>query len=124
MMSVNTLANSVTETLPEWVFDLDYGPWNYGNHIGSCSDSSWFGWKSGNAIGSISIILYGKGHAILTFGNCWSTGLVKLFLNGSEIISVGPNNIKTIEFDFENSQLKLEEHHTGIIPEMSLAVSI
>ena len=98
-MNVNRLANSVTDTVPEWVFDLEYGPWNVGNNIGSCSDSSWFGFKNGYAIGSIIIMLYGQGHASLTFGNCWNSGLVKLFLNGSEIISVGPNNIKTIEFD-------------------------
>ena len=115
MMNVNRLANSVTDTLPEWVFDLEFGSWNVGGNVGSCGDSSWFGFKNGNAIGSISIMLYGQGHASLTFGNCWNSGEVKLFLNGSEIISAGPNSIENIEFDFENSQLKLEEHHIGII---------
>ena len=115
MINVNRLANSVTNKLPEWVFDLEIGSWNFGGNIGSCGDSSWWGFREGNAIGSISIMLYGKGYASLTFGNCWKTGEVKLFLNDSVITSVGPNSIQTVEFYFEHSQFKLEEHHTGII---------
>ena len=75
MINVNRLANSVTNKLPEWVFDLEIGSWNFGGNIGSCGDSSWWGFREGNAIGSISIMLYGKGYASLTFGK---VGLVEV----------------------------------------------
>ena len=115
MNRVNNLKNAATDTLPGWYFDLSHDTWNYENSVGSCDSGPWFGWKSYELVGSISILLYGQGSASLTFGNCWDTGVVKLFLNDSEISSVGPHSQKTVVFDFDNTNMKLEEHDVGII---------
>ena len=111
---MNNLKNSQSATVTGWMFDLDSGPWNYGN-IGTCGDASWFGWKTGAAIGTISTILYGNGNASLTFGNCWNTGQVKLFLDGNEISSASSNSLITSEFEFKDSNIRFEEHNTAII---------
>ena len=114
MYRLNNLKTSTTDTVLGWHFDLTNGPWNDGN-LGSCDSGPWFGFKTGELIGSISTTLYGQGHASLTFGNCWDTGIVKLFLNESEISSVGPHSQKTVGFYFDNTIMKVEEHDTGII---------
>ena len=84
-------------------------------NFGTCAEGSWIGYKSGDAIGSISSTLHGTGMASITFGNCWETGEVKLLIDGNVISSAGPHSIITSEFQFENSNMKLEEHNTGII---------
>ena len=53
---------------------------------------------------------------MLYFGNCWITGVVKVYLNGSERESARPGEFKLVSFDF-NGELKLEicELNTAII---------
>ena len=116
MQTINSLKNSDSATVAEWNFDLDKGPWNYdATGLGTCSDGSWFGWKNGDEIGIISSTLHGTGTASITFGNCWETGEVRLIIDGNVISSAGPKSLITSEFQFENSNIKLEEHNTGII---------
>ena len=59
--------------------------------------------------------MYGQGTASLKFGNCWDTGVVKLFVDGNEISSVGPHSEQTVIFDFNNTTIQIEEHDSGII---------
>ena len=60
--------------------------------------------------------LHGKGKGKLDFGNCWSTGFVKLFLNDLEIESAGPGEFKVAMFDYDdNSKLEIQEVDTAII---------
>ena len=63
---------------------------------------AWFGWKSGNGVGSISTTLTAaSGRGQLSFGNCWDNGNVKVYLDGNEISAAGPNTQKVVEFDFQ-----------------------
>ena len=72
-----------------------------------------------NRIGRISkflIILTRFRTALITFGNCWKKGLVRLYINGNEVYTVHSNILVTIEFDFKNGdKLELKEHYIGII---------
>ena len=119
MAAINSLKNSDSATVAGWNFDLDRGPWNFDvsalGNSGSCGDAPWFGWKDAEEVGIISTTLYGTGTASITFGNCWVTGEVKLVIDGNVISSAGPNSLKTSEFQFEDSNIKLEEHNTAII---------
>ena len=86
-----------------------------GGNFGTCGGGSWIGFKYGDAIGSISSTLHGAGTASITFGNCWQTGEVKLVIDGNVISSAGPHSMITTEFQFEDSNIKLEEHNSAII---------
>ena len=59
----------------------------------------------------------GSGHAKIDFGNCFSDGVVKLFLDGNEIASAGGNEFNVVkEFDYtDGSELKLFETGNGVI---------
>ena len=59
--------------------------------------------------------MYGQGTASLKFGNCWDTGVVKLFVDGNEISSVGPHSEQTVIFDFVNNTTIQIEEDSGII---------
>jgi hypothetical protein len=52
--------------------------------------TNWYGWTNDAPVCSISTSLVGKGLALLYFGNCWNTGVVKVLLDGAEIGSAGP----------------------------------
>ena len=92
---------SETNIVPGWDLNVNDGIWN-GGYFGNC-DKGWFGWGDQEAIGTISTTLYGQGSSFITFGNCWMTGVVKLFANGSEISSAGPNSQITVALDFDNT---------------------
>ena len=117
MEKVNSLKHNKEQSVPGWTFDLISGPWNSDpSNYGTCSGSPWFGWGHRVSQGSIKTTLYGSGHASLTFGNCWTTGTVNLYLDGTKISSAGPNSMKTATFDYSNgNELKLDEINTGII---------
>ena len=72
----------------------------------------WYGWNGNAEVGSISTMLYktskcGK----LDFGNCWTTGTVRVYLAGELIGEAGPNTpSQIIEFAIpENSQLEFKD---------------
>ena len=53
---------------------------------------------------------------MLYFGNCWKTGVVKVYLNGSERESARPGEFKMVSFDFNGeSKLEIHELNTAII---------
>ena len=63
-------------------------------------DQAWYGWKGHAGVGSVSTTLTASGRAELSFGNCWDAGTVKVYLDGTEIASAGPELHKTVAFDF------------------------
>ena len=81
-----------------------------------CSGASWFGWKGGNAVGSILTILHGSGNAILDFGNCYKGGIVVAYKNGEEIASVGASSTHKVEFEYsDGDEIKISELDKAII---------
>ena len=70
---INNIKSAKTNKVSGWIFDIDRGPcpWNcfYLNStkIGTCGNSSWFGWKDGSPVGSISTRLYGNGYVLKFF---------------------------------------------------------
>ena len=115
MEKVNSLKGNKEQSVSGWTFDLNNGPWNDAPWD-YCSVAPWFGWKSNDKVGSIKTTLYGIGYASLTFGNCWTTGTVNLYLDGAIIDSAGPGSMKTAIFDYSNgNELKLDETNEGII---------
>ena len=118
MEKVNSLKGNKEESVSGWTFALDYGPWNRdpSDYGGICPGSPWFGWSYGPSIGYMKTTLDGSGHASLTFGNCWTTGTVNLYLDGIKIASAQATSVKTVTFDYSNGyELKLDEVDAGII---------
>jgi len=87
----------------------------YSNSISTCPN--WHTFASGTPSCYIKTTLNGNGRAKIDFGNCYSNGVAKLFLDGNEIASAGasePNIVK--EFDFtDGSELMLTEESYGVI---------
>ena len=59
----------------------------------------------------LSTYLNGSAQGQLEFGNCWSAGTVKVYLNGEEIGSANPNTLnKKIVFDYtDGSKLEIKD---------------
>ena len=112
MDKVNILKHNKEKSVSGWTFDLGYGSFN--SEFASCSP--WFGYNYGQSVGSIKTTLSGSGgQASLTFGNCWPTGTVNLYLDGTKISSAGNNSMKTATFDYSNgNELKLDEISSNI----------
>ena len=108
-----------------WTIDIDSDSDFYTEKF--CSKwgtNYWYGFKQGNAIGSISTIFKGRGRARLDFGNCWTTGTVKVHLDGT-FIAFAPGNTpsKTVEVYFNiGSILKITEENSAIISYNSLHI--
>ena len=108
---------------PEWNIDCDAGVWDQGsrNFAGQMC-SNWYGWTSGNPIGSITTTFNGIGRAKLDFGNCWRWDTVTATLDGTVIATASGNTPSMkVEFDFHiGSILKITEN--GIIQFNSLNI--
>ena len=60
--------------------------------------------------------LFGTGNVVLRFGNCWKTGVVKVYLDGSEIETAGPGEFKVVSFEYnDGSVLEISEFNIAII---------
>ena len=83
----------------------------------SATCPNWHTFASGSHTCFIKTTLHGSGHAKIDFGNCYTDGVSKLFLDGNEIASAGANQANVVkEFDFtDGSELKLTEEGSGVI---------
>ena len=99
-----------TTNIPGWDIDC---PKRKHYHI--CQN--WYCYKSREEVGSIKTTLSGNGRAKLNFGNCWTSGVVKVFLDNIEIASATSGTASTtVEFDYnDGNELKLVEENVGII---------
>ena len=126
---VSKMIISEEKDVTGWNIDVSSGKWQYpasSNVYEQCGNGhAWYGWSGGANVGSISTILKGNGRAKLNFGNCWNTGIVKVYLDDIEIGSAD-NNVpsKDIEFDFQQGNvLKLrDEGPNSVIQLNSLEV--
>ena len=110
-----------------WELNVDRGQWtsfvNWPIAAPLCNYNSWFGLLNDDANGYIKTKLEGAGTARLDFGNCWTSGTVKVLLDGIEIDSATsstPNKI--VEFRFNSSELEIREEDIGILVYNSLEV--
>ena len=110
-----------------WEFNIDSGQWtsfiNWPKMAPQCNFNSWFGLLNDDDNGYIKTKLEGFGTARLDFGNCWTSGTVKVLLDGIEIDSATnstPNKI--VEFRFNSSELEIREEDIGILVFNSLQV--
>ena len=75
-----------------------------------------YAWSEGDPVCSLSTTLVGNGKASLDFGNCWSDGIVKVYLDGIEIGFAKPEESQLASFSYtDGSKLEVKELNTGII---------
>ena len=108
--------NFHTEEVLNWKINCKKGSWSNDNVVDAVC-MSWYCWEHDIPVGSISTELNGNGRGRLDFGNCWKTGIVRVFLAGNEIAQASANTQSTvIEFDFNSGdELKIVEESIGII---------
>ena len=106
-----------------WNADVDYSngeDWRKA-HERSCSSDTFYGYRGGGSVGSVSAIFKGSGKGNLSYGNCYETGNVIVSLNGVEIHRSKSNSKKEVSFQYKRGYvLKIEEHETAIIKLYSL----
>ena len=110
LSKLSDIVGSQSEIIPGWTNDgLEGGPWRlpkWKNVWEKCGEGSgWYGWKPHGGVGSISTTFTASGRAELSFGNCWDAGTVKVYLDGTEIASAGPELHKTVAFDFNTGSV-------------------
>ena len=103
-----------------WEFNVDRGQWNswinWPKVAPQCNLNSYLGLLNDDANGYIKTKLEGFGTARLDFGNCWTSGTVKVLLDGIEIASAPANTpSKIVEFVFNSSELEIREEDIGIL---------
>ena len=119
----NLLEFKSTTTVNGWTIDGNAGVWT----TPWLDCQNWYGWATVDAdtpVGSISTILSGSGRARLDFGNCHSSGTVKVFLDGQEIGSADaliPHTVVEFNF-FPGSELTISEHDVAVIQFNSLQI--
>ena len=103
-----------TSNVPYWDIDANKGVWT-GHFKDRCEN--WYGYMDYGEIGSIKITLSGHGRAKLNFGNCYTSGIVKVFLDNTEIATAsGDEKTKTVEFAYsDGNELKLTEDFAIIV---------
>ena len=81
----------------------------------TCDDgNTWYGFTSGEPVGSIWTTFQGTGNGTLSFGNCFGNafGNVKVFLNEKVIAEATSKQRKEISFDYSvGDVLKIGEYH-------------
>jgi hypothetical protein len=106
-----------------WSADLDYSNGNDWNkaHERDCSTATFYGYRGGNLVGSVSANFKGSGQGTLSYGNCYKTGYVMVSMNGVEIGRSTTNSQDLVKFQYRRGDvLKIEEFDTAIIKLYSL----
>ena len=82
-----------------WIFHVSHSGMLL--HGDRCGNNGWFGFCSGNYVGSIYATFIGSGTARLIYGNCWSNNDVSVYLNHKKISSAyGNETEEKINFNF------------------------
>ena len=95
-----------------WNFDFtDDSATHTGVGSECVSHKIWYGWSGGNAVGTFSATLEGSGEATIDFGNCWSAGVVNLYLDDTKLAtaSVGQKSMGFIFSFTPGSVLKIKD---------------
>ena len=108
-----------------WMIDTDYSnkqDWEQMNvQKEMCEQTdTFYGYKEGMRVGSVSAFFKGSGKGILKYGNCNSTGYVTMSLNGLEIDWTTDTNygddVGLVSFQYKRDDfLEIKEQNMGII---------
>ena len=89
-----------------------------------CGSDTFWGYNYGRKVGRISYIFKGDGEARLNFGNCFTKGTAKVYLNGNKIGLAKRKENKQIKFAYTTGDtLKIKEVGTGIFIIHALKIS-
>ena len=88
-----------------------------------CKTETFWGYKYGPAVGKISYIFKGDGKASLEFGNCFTRGMAKVYLNKDLIASTRGENTEKVFAYKKGDILMIKEVDTGIFIIHSLKIS-
>ena len=95
---------------------------------GYCGNETFWGYQENAAIGYVKATFKGSGTGTLDFGNCYTKGKTRVYLNNRRIAEVsiggdvrGGGKSKVISFDYKKGDvLKITEEEVGIIKINSL----
>ena len=97
-----------------WEFNVDVSMKEA--EIPNCGGETWFGWTGFEPVGSIKMVLEGYGLATMNFGNCYTQGVVNVYLNGDLLSSASANvKNKIVKFSFSNGDVLNITEEYGII---------
>ena len=105
-----------------WNVEVDYhnvGDKNKENQR-NCGVDTFYGYKGGNRVGSVSAAFKGSGKGLLQYGNCYKTGFVVVSLNDIEIDRTKANAASGysiyVSFQYKRGDvIKIEEQESAII---------
>ena len=63
--------------------------------------AKWYGWSDHSHVGTLVAVLKGSGEVTLSFGNCWDSGKVNVYLDTALMATAPPksnNVVKTFSF--------------------------
>ena len=124
---MNELIGSTTKNISAWDINLSHGQWLFPDpDIPESNDEvrhecgggkKWYGWEFKEKTGSISTILPRSGKLKISFGNCWKSGKVRLYLNGVMKSSAIPlSNLKSMfKFKAGDELMLCDEGDNSII---------
>ena len=90
-----------------------------------CESETWYGWKTSDDPGIVSVTFVESGQVTLTYGNCWGQDTVDVLLNSTMISSAHANDLKKkVSFEFtEGTTLDIKTVGNGIVKLDSLDIT-
>ena len=100
-------------------------PHQESNFAAGCGGfKTFWAYAHGGPVGSVQATFRGSGNGILNFGNCYTDGVTKVYLNGQIIGSAGPNQNSQVNFNYKGGDiLRITEEHVGILKINSLQLN-
>ena len=85
--------------------------------------NAWYGNKPGRKLGSVQAKFQGTGKAKLSYGNCYHSGAVIVYLNNQEISRASPKSNEVVSFDYEKNDVLRITETIGVIKLDSLELT-
>ena len=77
--------------------------------------NAWYGNKPGRKVGFLQANFQGTGKAKLSYGNCYHSGAVIVYLNNQEISRASPKSNEVISFNYEKNDVVRITETIGVI---------
>ena len=105
-----------------WVFDFTNPYGNYPSVGAKCArPGNWYGWSAYAKVGTLSTTFQSTGVATIDFGNCWDTGVVRVYLDDVVIAaaSAGSKSVKKTFHFTRGSVLKIKDEGPNSVIELN-----